>query len=74
MKCPLKAGEMTLTKDVELPNQIPPVRASLLWQWILAADTDYEQGKYTVTANVLTTDDENITCLKAEVAFKPHGL
>ena len=25
LKCPLKAGEMTLTKDVELPNKIPPV-------------------------------------------------
>lgn len=25
MKCPLKAGKMTLTKDVELPKQIPPV-------------------------------------------------
>ena len=26
LKCPLKAGKMTLTKDVELPKQIPPVR------------------------------------------------
>jgi hypothetical protein len=26
LKCPLKKGEMTLTKDVDLPNEIPPVR------------------------------------------------
>lgn len=31
LKCPLKAGEMTLTKDVELPNKIPPVSAPLVW-------------------------------------------
>lgn len=26
LKCPLEKGEMTLTKDVDLPAQIPPVR------------------------------------------------
>lgn len=26
LECPLKKGPMTLIKDVELPNEIPPVR------------------------------------------------
>lgn len=26
LKCPLKKGELSLTKDVELPREIPPVR------------------------------------------------
>jgi hypothetical protein len=25
LECPLKKGPMTLTKDVDLPNEIPPV-------------------------------------------------
>ena len=28
LKCPLEAGKLTITKDVELPAQIPPVRLS----------------------------------------------
>lgn len=27
LKCPLDKGELKLTKDVELPNEIPPVRS-----------------------------------------------
>ncbi|KAI9371493.1 ML domain-containing protein [Aspergillus egyptiacus] len=46
LECPLEAGNMTLTKEVKLPAQIPP-------------------GKYTVHADVLTKDDERITCLDA---------
>ena len=26
LKCPLEKGEMKLTKDVDLPKEIPPVR------------------------------------------------
>lgn len=26
LKCPLKKGELSLTKDVDLPREIPPVR------------------------------------------------
>lgn len=26
LKCPLKKGELSLTKDVQLPREIPPVR------------------------------------------------
>jgi hypothetical protein len=29
LKCPLDKGEMTLTKDVDLPSQIPPVSTPL---------------------------------------------
>jgi hypothetical protein len=25
LECPLKKGEMSMTKDVDLPNEIPPV-------------------------------------------------
>lgn len=51
MKCPIKAGQLQITKDVDLPAQIPP-------------------GKYTVTADVFTADDRQITCLAATVQFK----
>ncbi|KAF2013014.1 hypothetical protein BU24DRAFT_425582 [Aaosphaeria arxii CBS 175.79] len=30
LKCPLEKGEMTLSKDVELPSQIPPGKYSVL--------------------------------------------
>jgi hypothetical protein len=29
LKCPLKKGELSMTKDVELPREIPPVRAAI---------------------------------------------
>ena len=55
LECPLQAGnEVKLSKDVELPKQIPP-------------------GKYTVVADVVTIDDEKITCLSATVEFKRGG-
>jgi len=28
LTCPIKKGEMSLTKDVDIPKQIPPVRKS----------------------------------------------
>ena len=30
LKCPLKKGELSLTKDVDLPREIPPVRHPVL--------------------------------------------
>jgi len=54
LSCPLKKGTMTLTKDVELPKEIPP-------------------GKYTVLADVVTKDDDKITCLTATVVFARSG-
>jgi len=32
LKCPLKKGELSLTKDVELPREIPPVRTPISYQ------------------------------------------
>ncbi|GAM88285.1 hypothetical protein ANO11243_063180 [Dothideomycetidae sp. 11243] len=54
LSCPLKEGTMTLSKDVNLPNEIPP-------------------GKYTVLADVVTKDDDKITCLTATVTFSRGG-
>lgn len=51
LECPLDEGETKLSKDVDLPKQIPP-------------------GKYTVTADVYTKDEEEVTCLQATVEFK----
>ncbi|KFY90649.1 hypothetical protein V500_05054 [Pseudogymnoascus sp. VKM F-4518 (FW-2643)] len=51
LECPIEAGQTKITKEVELPAQIPP-------------------GKYTVTADVFTEDDRQITCLSATVQFK----
>lgn len=31
MECPIKAGQTKITKEVELPSQIPPVR-TLCWK------------------------------------------
>ncbi|GAA5231517.1 hypothetical protein GCM10025794_29920 [Massilia kyonggiensis] len=31
LECPLEKGEMTLTKQVDLPSHIPPVRLPLSW-------------------------------------------
>ncbi|KAF4552906.1 putative phosphatidylglycerol/phosphatidylinositol transfer protein [Elsinoe fawcettii] len=54
LECPLEKGVMTLTKDVDLPKEIPP-------------------GKYTVLADVVTKDEEKITCLTATVTFSRGG-
>jgi len=54
LECPLEKGKMSLTKDVTLPQQIPP-------------------GKYTVLADVVSKDDDKITCLTATVTFSRKG-
>ncbi len=64
--CPLE-GFKTVTKDVELPKEIPPVRKGkrcCLWASLIRF-----QGKYTVLADVYTKGNEKVTCLKAEVHF-----
>lgn len=33
LKCPLEKGEMSLTKDVDLPREIPPVRHEATRHW-----------------------------------------
>jgi len=54
LKCPVEAGKLELSKDVDLPKAIPP-------------------GKYHVIADVYNADDTPITCLTADVFFKPGG-
>lgn len=54
LECPLKKGNLKLTKDVDLPKEIPP-------------------GKYNVVADVMSKDDEKITCLTATVEFHRGG-
>ena len=29
LECPLDKGEMSMTKDVDIPKEIPPVRSSI---------------------------------------------
>jgi hypothetical protein len=39
MKCPIEKGKTKITKDVELPNEIPPVsRPDLITKIISAVD------------------------------------
>jgi len=70
LECPIEKGKISVTKEVDLPKEIPPVRlptASLVDR----VDTDQQpsQGKYTVQADVFTKDNEHITCLNAVVFF-----
>ncbi|OJJ76427.1 hypothetical protein ASPBRDRAFT_408894 [Aspergillus brasiliensis CBS 101740] len=74
LECPLEKGRMSLTKQVELPRQIPPVRGFL---WYTAIDVEInqviinQQGRYTVHADVYTKDDKHVTCLEAHnIEFK----
>ncbi|KND87847.1 Phosphatidylglycerol/phosphatidylinositol transfer protein [Tolypocladium ophioglossoides CBS 100239] len=67
LKCPVKAGDMKITKKVDLPNEIPPVCDPLpLRKGCMLIP---HQGRYTVQADVYTADDEHITCLTATVTF-----
>lgn len=66
LECPLKKGEMKLTKDVDLPQQIPPVRFHYVPQGTLLT---VSQGKYDVKAEVKTVDGDLITCLTAQISF-----
>lgn len=43
LDCPLKKGEMSLTKDVDLPREIPPVRP-LNPSWTLQGDANSTIG------------------------------
>lgn len=86
LKCPIEAGDLDLSKMVALPKEIPPVRLCpvhfarnfhyfgdgciYLRRRRSNACTNDRQGKYTVLANVLTKDQDTITCLEATVAFR----
>ncbi|RDW90818.1 ML domain-containing protein [Aspergillus mulundensis] len=69
LQCPLEEGEMVLTKQVDLPKQIPSVCI------IIFPDAEEplsnlarvkQQGRYTVHADVYTKDNNRITCLDAK--------
>ena len=47
LECPLEKGEMVLTKEVDLPKQIPPVRCFFFFF--------YNRLRGNQTANVLFT-------------------
>lgn len=68
LECPIDSGDLTLTKTVELPKEIPNVRGPLLLSIHDILLTTH-QGKYTVLADVYTKDDKPITCLTATVVF-----
>lgn len=70
MECPIEAGETKITKEVDLPSQIPPVCDPTALESLEGWITNMYQGKYTVTAEVYTADDRQITCLSATVHFK----
>ncbi|SPO05847.1 probable phosphatidylglycerol / phosphatidylinositol transfer protein [Cephalotrichum gorgonifer] len=55
LECPIKKGDLSITKAVALPAEIPP-------------------GKYTVSADVYSANDEPITCLQATVVFPRAGF
>lgn len=74
LKCPLEKGKMTLTKQVDLPKQIPPVsslRSKQCKSIIPEMLTTSSQGRYSVLADVYTEDKRKVTCLKADnIEFK----
>jgi hypothetical protein len=67
MTCPIEKGKITITKDVELPKEIPPVSVA---RTVLQTTTNSDvQGKYNVFADVYTAEDNHIVCLEATVTF-----
>ena len=67
LECPMNKGKVSISKSVDLPNEIPPVRLSNLET--NERSSDLLQGKYTAIADVYTADDVQITCLTATIAF-----
>jgi hypothetical protein len=66
LDCPLDKGEISITKDVDLPAQIPPVCIALP---LFRTEANCYQGLYTVLADAFTVDDKHLTCLTAKVHF-----
>jgi ML domain len=69
LDCPIE-GDVTITKDVDLPREIPPVCLHVSLQIALA--NQLKQGLYTVLADAYTKDDDKLTCLTAKVRFGGH--
>ena len=67
LECPIEKGKISITKDVDLPKEIPPVRIPTIG--VSRKLLTHSQGKYIVNADVYSADDEHITCLTATVSF-----
>lgn len=65
MECPLQEGKMVLTKQVDLPKQIPPVCSIWSSQALASPNIRVFQGKYSVLADVYDKNQKQVTCLKA---------
>jgi hypothetical protein len=72
MSCPFAPGKISVTKSVDLPAVIPPVRG-LVFSHPAMMLTCYK-GTYTVFGDAYSDDDEQITCLEAVVNFARPGL
>jgi hypothetical protein len=70
LECPIEKGKLSITKSVDLPKEIPPVRlVSPPFFLDALLKTRDSQGRYTVVADVYTKDHKKITCITAQVQF-----
>jgi hypothetical protein len=66
LKCPVNKGKITLTKDVDIPSNIPGVSVIAT---MVVSHANLIQGTYTVVADAYTKDEKKIVCLEATVKF-----
>lgn len=79
LECPIEKGKITITKSVDLPKEIPPVRVCPRKSGLSVSPSQHVmltvlsqlQGKYTVVADVFNKNGDHITCLTATVFFGP---
>lgn len=67
LSCPIEKGKTTITKDVELPKEIPPVGVPLTSEYLVKLIKP--QGKYSVFADAYTKGGKKIICLEATIQF-----
>lgn len=68
LKCPLKKGEMTLTKQVDLPSQIPPVSKRLLVFYGRGGGEQYEL--ICTRANTMSTPMSTMPMIRKSLASR----
>ncbi|KAG2217556.1 hypothetical protein INT45_006723, partial [Circinella minor] len=56
-ECPIKKGELNITKDVDLPKEIRKL---------------FIIGRYSVHAVIVTPDEKQVTCLDGRMSFPRH--
>lgn len=69
LECPINKGVLSITKEVELPREIPPVHETARRVTDGVDTNKCSQGRYNVFADVYTKEDKPITCLTAQVVF-----